>query len=257
MLVLSRRQNDKIVFPHLGVTVEILRISGRAVRIGVRAPADVSVLRHEVAEREGLTSPTVAHPPKAKKLRHRLRNRLNTANLALHLLQRQLDLGLGDDAEKTLQRALDEFRTIDQEIEGESLAPLADGVDRPCRALLVEDDANESELLAGFLRICGFAVDCASDGSSALDHLATRARPDVVLLDMHMPRCDGPTMLSAIRSDPQYAGLKVFAVSATAPRELGVPSGPQGVDRWFSKPVNPQVLVAEMRRDLNCPAAAL
>ena len=37
MLVLSRREDDKIVFPHLGITVEVLRIAGRTVRLGVKA----------------------------------------------------------------------------------------------------------------------------------------------------------------------------------------------------------------------------
>ena len=38
MLVLSRREDDKIVFPNLGITVEVLRIAGRSVRLGVTAP---------------------------------------------------------------------------------------------------------------------------------------------------------------------------------------------------------------------------
>ena len=53
MLVLSRRQDDKIVFPNLGITVEILKIAGRSVRMGVEAPSDVRVLRHELAQKEG------------------------------------------------------------------------------------------------------------------------------------------------------------------------------------------------------------
>ena len=50
MLVLSRRLNDKVVFPHLGITVEILRITGNAVRVGIEAPRDVPVHRKEVFE---------------------------------------------------------------------------------------------------------------------------------------------------------------------------------------------------------------
>ena len=58
MLVLSRSREQKIVFPTLGISVEILQIAGNRVRVGIDAPADITVHRHEVAERifrEGLS----------------------------------------------------------------------------------------------------------------------------------------------------------------------------------------------------------
>lgn len=54
MLVLTRKVKEKIVLPGLGVTIEIVRVSGKAVGIGVVAPANVTVLREEVMRREGL-----------------------------------------------------------------------------------------------------------------------------------------------------------------------------------------------------------
>lgn len=51
MLVLSRHRAQKIVFPTLGISVEILQISGTRVRVGIDAPPHVPVHRHEVAER--------------------------------------------------------------------------------------------------------------------------------------------------------------------------------------------------------------
>jgi carbon storage regulator len=57
MLVLSRNSHEKIVFPTLGVSVEILEVKGNKVRIGIDAPTDIPVHRSEVAERlfrEGL-----------------------------------------------------------------------------------------------------------------------------------------------------------------------------------------------------------
>lgn len=49
MLVLSRRQNEQIAFPELGITVEVLRTKGGSVRLGISAPQDVRVLRGELA----------------------------------------------------------------------------------------------------------------------------------------------------------------------------------------------------------------
>jgi carbon storage regulator CsrA len=252
MLVLSRRQNDKVVFPNLGITVEILRIAGNSVRVGVKAPRDVDVLRHEVAEKEGIlvSSDEFSFP---KKLNHRVRNRLNSATLAMYLMQKQLELGQKEQAEGTFRKAIEEFAAIDREI-GET-EHKGRGKQVPCRALLVEDDANESELLAGFLRASGFHVDTADDGCKAIEYLSTHERPDVILLDMHMPRCDGRGTISAIRDDPQLHGLKVFAVSGSAPADCGVVVGPDGVDRWFSKPIDPQTLVFQMSREIESARA--
>lgn len=248
MLVLSRRQNDKLVFPNLGITVEILKISGRSVRVGVKAPSGVRVFRQEIlSELDRVLAEKMAAGT-AGESAHRLRNRLNKVGLGLHLLQKQYEMGRAADAERTLETILDEFRTLDEDLSAKAVA--APAVDAR-RALLVEDDANESELLAGFLRISGFEVDVANDGCDALSYLAARKRPDVVLLDMQMPRCDGPTTLSAIRENPSYEGLKVFGVSGRKPAEVGVSLGPGGVDHWFSKPLNPEALVATLKHDLD------
>lgn len=254
MLVLSRRENDKILFPNLGVTIEIVRIKGSTVRVGINAPRNVSVLRHEVAEASAASEPLLLENVNAACPTHRLRNRLNTANLALHLLGRQLEAGLSDEAEKTLQKALSELEVLDQEfdpLKGRNESGQdAKGRRSPWRALLVEDDENECELLAGYMRMRGFEVETAGDGLTALRYLSQNRRPDVVLLDMRMPRLDGPKTVSSIRRDPAYQGLKLFAVSGTDPSEVGVITGPEGIDRWFCKPLNPETLVREVNREL-------
>jgi carbon storage regulator CsrA len=57
MLILSRRQDEKIVFPNLGITIDVCKIRGSSVQLGVNAPSEVRVLRHELAESLGeLTS---------------------------------------------------------------------------------------------------------------------------------------------------------------------------------------------------------
>jgi CheY-like chemotaxis protein len=115
---------------------------------------------------------------------------------------------------------------------------------------VVEDDENESALLAGFLRISGFDVAEASDGADALEYLSAHELPDLVLLDMLMPRCNGRETIDAIRRSPRFRQLKVFAISGTSPAELGVVLGPEGVDRWFQKPINPETLVREIADEL-------
>ncbi len=241
MLVLARRAGESIVFPDLGVTLEVVRIQGSVARLGIQAPPEIKVLRQELANRA---------PPAADKLPHALRNRLHAATLAVHLLQRQLESGMTADAEATLEKVSRQFQALEQELAGHRAPAQASSPKAPCRALLVEDDDNERELLAGYLRLSGFDVVTAIDGCEALDYLATQRKTDIVLLDMLMPRCDGPTTVREIRCNTQYEGLKIFAVSGTAPADLGVRSGPAGVDRWFPKPLNPNNLVREIHREL-------
>jgi carbon storage regulator CsrA len=248
MLVLSRREDDKIVFPNLGITVEVLRVAGRSVRLGIKAPSHVRVLRHELANDEADTLDSVVSTvaPGGRISDHQLRNRLNRATLGLSLIQQYLEKGRAAAADLELEKVLAVFQSLEEDLSPAEQVDEAPGH----RALLVEDDANESELLAGFLRLSGFSVDRAFDGSDALEYLAEKGQPDVVLLDMQMPRCDGPTTIQAIRMNPDYSGLRVYAVSGQVADEAGVTIGPSGVNRWFRKPLNPQSLVTELRREL-------
>ena len=170
MLVLSRREDDKIVFPNLGITVEVLRVAGRSVRLGIKAPSHVRVLRHELAndEADALDSVVSTVAPGGRISDHQLRNRLNRATLGLSLIQQYLEKGRAAAADLELEKVLAVFQSLEEDLspaEKEDVSP-------EHRALLVEDDANESELLAGFLRLSGFAVDRAFDGSDALEYLA-------------------------------------------------------------------------------------
>ena len=246
MLVLSRKQDQRVVFPNLGVAVEILRVEGNRVRVGVEAPDDVRILRGELISEQELTEQFEI----ARKRNHDLRNRLNSANLAMHLLQKQLDAGMVDDAEATLSEALETFSELDRLASGRDATPeKTTEVGR--RALVVEDNANERELLAGYLRLCGYEVDTVRDGIDAMLYLARHEqRPDVVLLDMQMPRMDGPNTINAIRSNPDYGDIKIFAVSGSERAAMNVElSHDKGVDRWFSKPLQPADFAEELGRE--------
>jgi carbon storage regulator CsrA len=255
MLVLSRGPNDKVIFPTLGISVEILRVAGRKVRLGIDAPAEIPVHRHEVQERietrgesgEIIKLPAASHSAEVR-MSHALRNRLNTAALGLHMLHRKVESGDLSDAETTIFKIFNARKGIEMELGGPA-RPAPDPITKH-RALVVEDDENERELLAGYLRMSGFDVDTAADGLQAMVRLTQQA-PDVVLLDMRMPRFDGRKTVSAIRNNPDYRGLKLFAVSGSEPEDMNITLGPSGVDRWFSKPVDPKTLVEALRDALD------
>jgi carbon storage regulator CsrA len=240
MLVLSRKPNEEVVFPASATRVRVLGVKKGAVRLGIDAPPDVHVLRGELRDRDVEWAPPPSAPPA------RLGERLRVTDVGLGLLQLQLDSGHFDDARATLAAVRQDLRLLRRGLDGE---PPAAPRKAP-RALLVEDDRNECELLASFLRHSGLEVDTAGDGWDALDALRSRGRPDVVLLDMGLPRCDGPATVRHIRRDPALAGLKIFAVSGHLPGEFDLPSGPAGVDRWFHKPLDPAELVRDLTEEL-------
>ncbi|MFO1092760.1 MAG: response regulator [Planctomycetaceae bacterium] len=246
MLVVSRRKDERVVFPTLGVDVTVLRISGNVVRLGIDAPQEIPIFRHEVSP-----SPAESRDGSDVSLRtadstHRLRNQVNTAMFGLCLLARKLEAGQQVDVEPALYKMLLELERVETEIQSLDRTDSGQAMPVRRRALIVEDNANEAELLAGFLRTCNFDVDTALDGVEAINYVETRRLPEIILLDMAMPRMDGPTTVRRLRENPATCNLRIFAISGMSPEAAAVPIGPSGVDRWFRKPINPLSLVSEL-----------
>ena len=80
------------------------------------------------------------------------------------------------------------------------------------RLLLVEDDRFLRRACEVSLKQRGFAVTSAVDGEEGL-RLARSERPDLILLDMLMPKLSGLDVLKALRSDPTTRGLRVLVLS--------------------------------------------
>jgi carbon storage regulator CsrA len=243
VLVLTRRPNETIVLPGPGVTIRVLSTKNNAVRVGIEAPPAIAVLRGELRDRQQQWSaPDVSAP-----VRGLANRRVETARKGLAEAQKWLASGRTTEAAETLARIDEDLALLERRLGGDP-EPHSPGGAR--RALVVEDNPNERELLALFLRNAGLDVATATDGTDALDYLHTHSRPDVVLLDMGLPRCDGATMVREVREDPAYKGLKIFAITGHRPDEFGIRLGPGGVDRWFCKPVDPADVVRGMRQAL-------
>jgi CheY-like chemotaxis protein/sRNA-binding carbon storage regulator CsrA len=232
MLVLTRRPGQKVVFPSLGVTIEILRSRGSVTRLGIGAPDDVPVVRDEVlAQRTAPADAQTDSPQSAdvRERRHELRNRLNHLMLKLQLLEYQLQISTPPDTESRLAEVISGLTELEQSTADRTVPSAAPKV------LVIEDQANERELLASCLRLGGVHVAMASNGREAIDFLRDHELPDLVLLDMLMPEMDGPTFLKSVRDDARLQNLRVFAMSGYAPSVFDSNSLP--LDGWFSKPV--------------------
>jgi carbon storage regulator CsrA len=258
MLVLTRRENEKILLPDVGVSVELMSISGNRARLGISAPEHIRILREEVAANTATVKQTIGRGSLPREFVHSMRNRLNGANLAVEMLRLQFQNGSSwTETEESLDKIVGELNALTSLLQSDR-PPVAAQVkaQRAWKALLVEDDANESKLLASFLQMTGFEVETAGDGADALDYLHSHDMPDVVLMDMAMPRCDGPTTVGRIRRDPKLEGMKIFAVSGASPLRINIKTGPGGVDRWFSKPLDPRDLVRQLNNELTANSTA-
>lgn len=249
MLVLSRRPGQEIVFPALGIKLRLVKMEGNTARLAIDAPNDVAVFRAELLE--GSDAPT-GLSAQLRAATHELCNRLSKVSLSLHLFERLWRAQRTEEAESILAEVMAALPGLDRDCVRRSLATQPAAASPPlCRALVVDDDRNERELLAGLLSMHGCECHTVGDGEEALASLAgEQTRPHFVLLDNWMPRMDGKQTVQAIRGDARYRGIKVFSISPTAPEELGVERGPEGFDAWFPKPLNPGQLWRAMQQQL-------
>jgi DNA-binding response OmpR family regulator len=122
----------------------------------------------------------------------------------------------------------------------------------PIRVLVVEDDDVIRQLITVNLELEGFEVSTAVDGQEALDRVH-ELEPDVVTLDVMMPRLDGWATATRLREDESTSHIKVVLLSARA-QEADIQHGERiGVDAYLTKPFDPDELVAIIRR--LCPDA--
>jgi len=115
------------------------------------------------------------------------------------------------------------------------------------RVLVVDDDRRVRELLQVTLTTHGFALITAADGEEALLR-ARRERPDIVLLDVRLPRRSGLEVCELLRNDPTDPAVPIVLVTGATETEYRLQGFARGADDVMTKPFSPKELVARMRR---------
>jgi CheY-like chemotaxis protein len=115
------------------------------------------------------------------------------------------------------------------------------------KILVVDDDSATLSLLQAFLSAKGLEVHTALDGVDALEKLA-KIRPDLIVLDVMMPRMDGYGFLREIRKDTKFRSTPVVVLTAREMlRDVFVQ---EGVRDYVTKPYDPEDLYKTLSKYL-------
>ena len=114
--------------------------------------------------------------------------------------------------------------------------------------LIVEDIALNRDLLSQLLED-DYRLVYAEDGVSALARAAAE-RPDLILMDLSLPRMDGWEATRRLKADPALAGIPVLALSSHAMRGDDDRARACGCDDYLSKPIDETLLFAAIARQL-------
>ena len=110
-----------------------------------------------------------------------------------------------------------------------------------CRILIADDRASSRELLRLVLVRAGYDVIEAEDGVDALER-ARAGHPDLILLDLQMPRLDGYGALAELRREERFRTLPIVALTASAMRGDREKILAAGFTDYLSKPAGPEQL---------------
>jgi len=174
MLVLSRRENQKVLFPGLGISVEVIRAGSNKVQLGIEAPREIRVLRDELPYRDrascdeqmivknGSESSQDQEPSEAYEVVHQ---ELKAAALAVHLAKNQIHQGLEESAESALNDALATLERIESKLYSHSNPGNKPGGLSPYSSMIGCDKSTE------FVSETRSDYEVSSKRTSALKHV--------------------------------------------------------------------------------------
>jgi CheY-like chemotaxis protein len=119
--------------------------------------------------------------------------------------------------------------------------------DGPAKILIVEDEEATRETWTEFFQNTGYQIAQAADGQEALE-VARWERPDLILLDLRLPKLDGYQVCQRIKGDPVTAQIPIIMITAFLTGSSDTVRGIEyGADDYLSKPVDLDVLAARVK----------
>ena len=121
--------------------------------------------------------------------------------------------------------------------------------DHPAKILVVDDLDEGRSLVSHWFRMRGYHAVEAVNGQEAVE-VALRERPDLILMDINMPRLDGFSAMRRMRTYEQLRDTRIVAVTAQSAEELSGAALDAGCNEFVAKPIDYQKLENILRR---CP----
>lgn len=115
----------------------------------------------------------------------------------------------------------------------------------PRRVLLIDDDGKARDLAAAFLESAGYEVCCATSGLNGLA-LADTNQPDVVVLDLQMPRMDGYEVCRILRQGPRTRQIPIVMLTVSDDPLLNQKAYAVGAQACVPKPFRRESLIAAL-----------
>lgn len=132
--------------------------------------------------------------------------------------------------------------TLVRELEAQGVTSLPAAMKGAKKILVVDDEPNIRELLRQELEAKGYEVHEARDGLEAITQ-AKKIKPDLITLDVMMPRIDGFDVAAVLKSDLQTATIPIIILSIVQDQARGYRIG---IDRYLKKPIDSEALISEV-----------
>jgi two-component system cell cycle response regulator DivK len=120
------------------------------------------------------------------------------------------------------------------------------------RILIVEDTEDNLRIARDLLNSAGYDLLEATDGAAGVS-MATLHHPDLILMDIQLPKLDGHEATRRIRAIPELRDVPIIAITSYALSGDDVKARAAGCDAYIAKPYSPRALLAEVRRFLGSP----
>jgi DNA-binding response OmpR family regulator len=124
----------------------------------------------------------------------------------------------------------------------------------PLKILLIEDDLDDIELLQDGLNDHGspYKMDIANDGGLAVEYIKTSSHyPDVIVLDLNLPKIQGKDVLLEIKSSASFKNIPLIILTTSSAKEDMDYAYKNGADKYLLKPTSSDELRETVRAILN------
>jgi CheY-like chemotaxis protein len=118
------------------------------------------------------------------------------------------------------------------------------------KILVVDDSKTILDMISGLLKKLGYDVDVASDGLEALEKVKA-IFPDLVILDVNMPKMDGFRVCRLLKFDRNYRSIPIIMLTARDEEENIKTGIKTGADLYLTKPIEPEKLIEAVNRFLH------